>query len=100
MSENADQKPKWREWWIISDENSNLTILYNTGEIRPEPGIQVIEAAPALAEIERLRAENAILRDELIHTSGNLRLLGLSGMAAKINEALTHYEQFKKESAK
>ena len=64
MNNDADQKMKWREFWICCDAGLNNS-GYGTIDLEPDAdseSLHVIEAASALAEIEKLRAENAELK--------------------------------------
>lgn len=58
---------KWREWWIT--ENKQFSDYYYAADkdyiiIAPNQ-IPVIEAAPALARIEKLELENKYYSEEL-----------------------------------
>ena len=73
MNNDADQKPKWREWWINFDTTHGVAVRTRSQyEDKTFPrcpdyqsdAVHVIEAAPALAGIESLRAENAELKSE------------------------------------
>jgi len=60
VNNDADQKPKWREFWLKNVRGEAFVF-----EFYQDNCIHVIEAAPALAEIEKLRAENADLKKTL-----------------------------------
>lgn len=68
MNNDADQKTKWREFWLLfHDQGAEYNFISNHEKVNLQNHVQVhvIEAAPAIAEIESLRAENAELQTKL-----------------------------------
>lgn len=75
MSNDADQKVKWREWWILQNRCNLPLRVFNcwdqaTNHIEPNDNlVHIIEAAPALAEIEKLRADLALGEESSLQVS-------------------------------
>ena len=87
MNNDADQKPKWREWWIA--QRGGLSWVFDEN-IPPLPFkvTHVIEAAPVLNHISELEIQLDILAKALEqYSAGKLTPIA--------TEALEQYEKWK-----